>query len=166
MATSGTINGINYLRVEVHGDNAYFYGDGDKLVYKSKVVNGFDNTGYTERFRLFASINKDAYLPVTYPTFNELYNPITAPTGVTGVTGPTGTIGLGWPYDIAKKLGGRTIHTVIGPSGTTGVIASTTYTYKPYDLAIYNVSGGTGPLVWVPEVVYVQEKVNPYIEGL
>jgi hypothetical protein len=166
MATTGTINGITYESIEVHGDNAIFIGAGNKVVYKSKIVNGHDNTGYTERFRLFANINKGVVLPTGYPSFNELYNPIVAPSGVTGVTGPTGNIGLGWPYDVSLKLGGKPIHTVIGPSGTTGVVASATYTYMPYQIPT-GVSGAvTGMMYWTPDVVWVQEKVQPYIEGL
>lgn len=166
MATTGTISGIAYESIEVHGDNAIFIGANNKVVYKSKIINGHDNTGYTERFRLFTTINKGAVLPTGYPSFNELHNPITVPTGVTGVTGPTGNIGLGWPYDVSKKLGGTPIHTVIGPSGTTGVFASTTYTYMPYNLVSGITNPVTGMMYWTPEMVYVQEKVQPYIEGL
>lgn len=145
------IDGIDFSTVYTHGDGAVFKDVSGNVVAKRLIINGHDNTGYTERFRIFGNIGMGDELPTAYPDFDTL-------------------IDLGWNYDTAKRLAEAPIHVVFGPSGA-GVtaVASTTYIYGPSGITGPSgtpmVSGTTGP-AWATGYTYCQEVVEVYIDGV
>lgn len=101
-----TVDGKTIVNEYYAGDSAIFTIIDGSIVRKN-IINGYQRTGYTQNFRLFATITSGALLPTQYPDAATLE-------------------GLGWPRHIVELLADQPIETF-------GESASETYTYVAYD---------------------------------